>query len=360
MGSSPHTRGAHAVHRDHDFDRGIIPAYAGSTCCRLSRSSSRRDHPRIRGEHLIDCRLDEARPGSSPHTRGALEVFDLARQHTGIIPAYAGSTRATCSRATPRRDHPRIRGEHEHGTILYTFLTGSSPHTRGAPEELGFNLGVAGIIPAYAGSTSYRPSSAGCRRDHPRIRGKHVDFDGVLCRDEGSSPHTRGALIAVKNKSVFKGIIPAYAGSTWRPPRPTAPGRDHPRIRGEHWAVFNLLAAVLGSSPHTRGAPRTRRRLAIHPGIIPAYAGSTLALAALQHVSRDHPRIRGEHKNGCTDSIVVPGSSPHTRGALIVKATEGLGYGIIPAYAGSTWQFCSDGRVGRDHPRIRGEHISVE
>ena len=32
------------------------------------------------------------RLGSSPHTRGALQPFDLAEDVVGIIPAYAGST----------------------------------------------------------------------------------------------------------------------------------------------------------------------------------------------------------------------------------------------------------------------------
>ncbi len=155
LGSSPHTRGARPPtstwsrrRGDHPRIRGehkkgspwaqavtgIIPAYAGSTSARAlmvmpSRGSSPhtrgalagctalpnldRDHPRIRGEHLARVCVV-----------GSVD---------GIIPAYAGSTGAArTSRTAP---------------------SGSSPHTRGAPDS--------------AHTTSCSP------RDHPRIRGEH-------------------------------------------------------------------------------------------------------------------------------------------------------------------------------------------
>ena len=57
----------------------IIPAYAGSTRTRPSRARKISDHPRIRGEHGTNTAADYAAPGSSPHTRGALQaVFDHA------------------------------------------------------------------------------------------------------------------------------------------------------------------------------------------------------------------------------------------------------------------------------------------
>ena len=72
------------------------------------------------------------------------------------------------------KDHPRIRGEH---ALRYVR-----------------NKRHAGIIPAYAGSTSQRGHNAGDHGDHPRIRGEHQRSD--------VRPRRRN------------GIIPAYAGST--------------------------------------------------------------------------------------------------------------------------------------------------
>ena len=71
----------------------------------------------------------------------------------------------------------------------------------------------------------------------------------------------------------------------------------------------------------------------------------------------DHPRIRGEHISMSVFEITSPGSSPHTRGAL---SSEGGGHfrgRIIPAYAGSTDPGLPRRCAGGDHPRIRGEHI---
>ena len=152
--------------------------------------------------------------GSSPHTRGAPEDgLDLAVP-IGIIPAYAGSTLSLTVRCALDEDHPRIRGEHSQAGNGGVRLAGSSPHTRGALEGLDLGADYMGIIPAYAGSTT-RPSRA--RKtfsDHPRIRGEHVQMNRAIADGSGSSPHTRGALACLKSSRNGRWIIPAYAGST--------------------------------------------------------------------------------------------------------------------------------------------------
>ena len=216
-GSSPHTRGtqrppwgARRPCRDHPRIRGehappqglhgrlggIIPAYAGNTrgtTLALAQSAGssphtrgtptrqagcacrRRDHPRIRGEHVLAASsavapariipayagntflipsINVPQSGSSPHTRGTLSGFRQAELHDGIIPAYAGNTSPDA--------------------IDNALAAGSSPHTRGTPR-----------------AASRRCSAA---RDHPRIRGEHHDLLPEL-----------GARA---------GIIPAYAGNT--------------------------------------------------------------------------------------------------------------------------------------------------
>ena len=112
-----------------------------------------KDHPRIRGEHASSVCAFRAFVGSSPHTRGAHAVGRQWRPASGIIPAYAGSTSICAQPRTPRKDHPRIRGEHGCQAILVDSDFGSSPHTRGA-LPLDFDaLAETRIIPAYAGST---------------------------------------------------------------------------------------------------------------------------------------------------------------------------------------------------------------
>ena len=154
----------------------------------------------------------------------------------------------------------------------------------------------------------------------------------------GSSPHTRGAPRRRGRRVSCKGIIPAYAGSTTAQNARYGRKSDHPRIRGEHSSVDCPPTAAPGSSPHTRGAHPPAQPSLADDGIIPAYAGSTLRNAYKLMKLEDHPRIRGEHGGWSA----VRSASPR----------------IIPAYAGSTPTAAPVSRSREDHPRIRGEHIS--
>ena len=213
-GSSPHTRGARGVEVRPPTRWRIIPAYAGSTCPPARTWPPSGDHPRIRGEHRFTMvRLGDM-AGSSPHTRGALVDDDRASHGGGIIPAYAGSTRAQSCTASPAPDHPRIRGEHSFRDKRGGAYDGSSPHTRGARRDPSRIPWVSRIIPAYAGSTLIPCSRATSSSDHPRIRGEHDLRPCFIGQTAGSSPHTRGAPGSSSPARRRRGIIPAYAGST--------------------------------------------------------------------------------------------------------------------------------------------------
>ena len=377
VGSSPHTRGAPDARRRRHPLRRIIPAYAGSTGSNHTSPWRRPDHPRIRGEHTYANMEQESILGSSPHTRGAPLVVMVTLRGRGIIPAYAGSTRARARIALSAPDHPRIRGEHAWPTFPSSDRNGSSPHTRGAlrlpmaprprsriiPAYAGSTVGWAahqvkitgssphtrgallwrlshgcrfGIIPAYAGSTPSSESGFVYGRDHPRIRGEHT-ID--ICNNNtffGSSPHTRGARRRLVGEAPVSGIIPAYAGSTAVCSAHVLSGPDHPRIRGEHLVADRDDHRASGSSPHTRGAPAGRATSWPRPRIIPAYAGSTRLAVLLLARDWDHPRIRGEHSRSRPASRCPRGSSPHTRGARSTRTSVRRVSGIIPAYAGST------------------------
>ena len=294
------------------------------------------DHPRIRGEHPNPRSWQQNAKGSSPHTRGALDKVKALAELLRIIPAYAGSTRPGSGRTVGPWDHPRIRGEHAQARLRRRLR--------------------ARIIPAYAGSTRLRPPGRRPGRDHPRIRGEHSSASPWRLSRRGSSPHTRGARHVQPPPVVGGRIIPAYAGST----APEAAGqdrqRDHPRIRGEHLAGLGRVIGGVGSSPHTRGARAVLGDVGPGDRIIPAYAGSTWVSEMRASMTRDHPRIRGEHLATIGRVIGGVGSSPHTRGAPD-RTRPGRRRGrIIPAYAGSTTCCSGPGSATADHPRIRGEH----
>ncbi len=347
-GSSPPTRGARHARVLQALPARIIPAYAGSTAVMGAPPSPGPDHPRLRGEHPGVRPVTTSLPGSSPPTRGAPMSRHTGGPRTRIIPAYAGSTLESSWRPGPSQDHPRLRGEHLQELVAATCPTGSSPPTRGAPGEARPADPHRRIIPAYAGSTTWRGSGSGSSSDHPRLRGEHVRSTPVASAIRGSSPPTRGAPRRDPHREACRGIIPAYAGSTARTGGPCRPHRDHPRLRGEHMLSTLMGENMPGSSPPTRGAPYRFERGRGLLGIIPAYAGSTAQDSRTASRIGDHPRLRGEHS--CVHFFVddYQGSSPPTRGAR-VRGRRGKGRTrIIPAYAGST---VDDQQIYPDRPR---------
>ena len=173
-------------------------------------------HPRLRGEHLGPRRSGDVFPGSSPLTRGAPARPSFADDCAGLIPAYAGSTTSTCWASVPKRAHPRLRGEHGLSAAVERDVEGSSPLTRGAPEAFWSGGSHNGLIPAYAGSTLATISTAHISTAHPRLRGEHICFSIALTAAAGSSPLTRGARDDTGRLRVSVRLIPAYAGSTAR------------------------------------------------------------------------------------------------------------------------------------------------
>ena len=172
-----------------------------------------------------------------------------------LIPAYAGSTPPVCQRYVPHGAHPRLRGEHAAPPIVKPWPVGSSPLTRGAPKRPDFAAVDTGLIPAYAGSTARPPAAPISGQAHPRLRGEHIKEAATAAQEPGSSPLTRGAQNHHRVTHFTARLIPAYAGSTrLRPPSRT--GRPaHPRLRGEHGHGLSPTGGHFGSSPLTRGAP---------------------------------------------------------------------------------------------------------
>ena len=93
-------------------------------------------------------------------------------------------------------------------------------------------------------------------------------------------------------------------------------------------------------------------------GIIPAYAGKSQSLDVWHLADEDHPRLRGEKRKDRFDYYWPVGSSPLTRGKAFIPFHDFWDMGIIPAYAGKSPEDFRLCRIGRDHPRLRGEKSS--
>ena len=130
-GSSPLTRGKHWPTRTAIYTGGLIPAHAGKTECGHRSVTSIRAHPRSRGENEKDPYSDETLSGSSPLTRGKLQLAEDAANMGGLIPAHAGKTLMQPNLPPKGSAHPRSRGENNTHYQSLSSQNGSSPLTRG-------------------------------------------------------------------------------------------------------------------------------------------------------------------------------------------------------------------------------------
>ena len=188
-----------------------------------------------------------------------------------------------------------MRG-HDCLNSLPVLRRGSSPRMRGTQFEVAGVEVPAGIIPAYAGNTDERVRREYSHRDHPRVCGEHGRIVTINGNVKGSSPRMRGTRWSLSAVPCIPGIIPAYAGNTRIQPRMEFGVRDHPRVCGEHVTGGLTDAFNLGSSPRMRGTHRIQSRRCDLPGIIPAYAGNTFRHGGIFPSGWDHPRVCGEHR----------------------------------------------------------------
>ena len=178
-GSSPLMRGKHRAVRRAGRQRGLIPAHTGKTMFRLRARASRPAYPRLRRENSWDATAIAVSFGSPPHTRGKR-------------PAHAGKTLRQRLPVFPRPAHPRSRGENQVIWGTTNDAVGSSPLTRGKLQVLFRPTRAVRLIPAHAGKTRTGRLLCGRAAAHPRSRGENAISSIVGLVQSGSSPLTRG------------------------------------------------------------------------------------------------------------------------------------------------------------------------
>ena len=172
LGSPPLTRGKAKGFPAYSGFFRITPAYAGKSQNSEAYFSQKKDHPRLRGEKPVVHTGSDKRQGSPPLTRGKVIypacIVDSAR----ITPAYAGKRISYSLPPTSRRDHPRLRGEKRCNINLIFVPRGSPPLTRGKGSKVVKCSVKLGITPAYAGKSSVHMLHIAKKKDHPRLRGE--------------------------------------------------------------------------------------------------------------------------------------------------------------------------------------------
>ena len=241
---------------------------------------------------------------------------------------------ALASRA--RSAHPRSRGENRASIGAGDRRAGSSPLTRGKHGRGAGRGAVRRLIPAHAGKTQFSSQFSYRKEAHPRSRGENRSTDNNKEDNMGSSPLTRGKHDGLVVDRAARRLIPAHAGKTSCTNRGLEPTGAHPRSRGENVRRITIRGGISGSSPLTRGKPRSRGRAQHERRLIPAHAGKTTSASTASSQVRAHPRSRGENRRGGTDRVQGSGSSPLTRGKLDTPPGSPRPHRLIPAHAGKT------------------------
>ena len=335
-GSSPRGRGK--PRREHgcvDSD-GLIPAWAGKTVFPARSAASHRAHPRVGGENLLLVLPSGAVQGSSPRGRGKRRGQKAPNVHHGLIPAWAGKTRAAPMWSCSARAHPRVGGENSEPRNCAPLIHGSSPRGRGKPPRLRLRDSPRGLIPAWAGKTGPRPQRTWIPGAHPRVGGENAEPKRDPLGVTGSSPRGRGKPWPGRCATRSRRLIPAWAGKT---------------LRLE--IVYGWYA---GSSPRGRGKQCRGCGVVPGDGLIPAWAGKTRPTRHQRRTAWAHPRVGGENTSRSRPIARASGSSPRGRGKPRSKGS-GRGFtGLIPAWAGKTCQDAGVSGVHWAHPRVGGEN----
>ena len=235
-----------------------------------------------------------------------------------------------------RRAHPRSRGENSERTEYLKRGSGSSPLTRGKRGGRRKGIDLRRLIPAHAGKTRPHRAPGQSVRAHPRSRGENGANVNGMSLPTGSSPLTRGKRCEEVPDRLGAGLIPAHAGKTPEAPRRCHRSPAHPRSRGENSAPHSPKPPPPGSSPLTRGKPPEDPEPVRDPGLIPAHAGKTSSTSPTSWQGWAHPRSRGENHYEYANPENIKGSSPLTRGKHPGRHGTARRRGLIPAHAGKT------------------------
>ena len=105
---------------------------------------------------------------------------------------------------------------------------------------------MGGEKPVSDFSTFSRPGS-------PRVGEEKFEDVRNIVGQIGSSPRRRGKDGNEVQLIAAEGITPAWAGKRYPPRCFPLQGRDHPRMGGEKWGLWQWMMSSRGSPPRGRG-----------------------------------------------------------------------------------------------------------
>ena len=335
-GTPPRARGSPFGDRDHRHILGNTPACAGITVEHEVSSPYAREHPRVRGDHKAPGPAFALTKGTPPRARGSPAHRVRRRRRRGNTPACAGITaEVTPNRPLPT-EHPRVRGDHFVQVDAGASDDGTPPRARGSLLVVRRRGWVLGNTPACAGITGAPSVPMPCRREHPRVRGDHQQPVAGAAVVAGTPPRARGSRLGRDRTHRARGNTPACAGITRRARGRSQRAWEHPRVRGDHVSRPAPIPITTGTPPRARGSRGGGLRLPPDGGNTPACAGITARAARTTAHTAEHPRVRGDHIAAVTIPDMTIGTPPRARGSRSARRATGQRPRNTPACAGIT------------------------
>ena len=133
--------------------------------------------------------------------------------------------------------------------------------------------------------------------------------------------------------------------------------RDHPRVCGNHCFLTRERLRNQGSPPRVREPRSTSSHSAAANRITPACAGTTMADSTTSSRTADHPRVCGNHPGFFRALFYRLGSPPRVREPHDRGSRRIWHTGITPACAGTTSSCRTSSTAWQDHPRVCGNHV---
>ena len=151
--------------------KGSIPACAGETMVYWLDGRADEVYPRVCGGNPTVMPSPACQPGLSPRVRGKRRSVSAAAPPGRSIPACAGETVSVRSGKDIPRVYPRVCGGNWDSCLTKAIKNGLSPRVRGKQLRAIRQWGSGRSIPACAGETKGpgRPSPA--PRVYPRVCG---------------------------------------------------------------------------------------------------------------------------------------------------------------------------------------------
>ncbi len=153
---------------------GNTPTCVGKTCGPAYCRNSRRKHPHVRGEDVMELTKDRNGVETPPRAWGRLEWFVSNTVHKRNTPTCVGKTKRVFYTTLPHQKHPHVRGEDGLSYRNRLIEAETPPRAWGRLTTHSIRQQKPRNTPTCVGKTSKVGKWYIVAKKHPHVRGEDV------------------------------------------------------------------------------------------------------------------------------------------------------------------------------------------